>query len=104
MNFLPPKCAPKLLTMHLKCAVGKKGLQLVKQCCKVPKMQNLSVLSDLECFLRSWDAMQGVEVQIRVLKPRMKHLITKCALKLPTASMKCAVGKTGLQLVKEVKT
>ena len=104
MNFLPPKCAPKLPTVHLKCAVGKKGLQLVKQGCRVPKMQILSVLSDLECFLRSWDAMQGVEVQIRVLEPRMKHLITKCALKLPTTPMKCAVGKTGLQLVKEVKT
>ena len=82
----------------------KKGLQLVKQGCKVPKMQILSVLSDLECFLRSWDAMQGVEVQIRVPEPRMKHLISECALKLPTAPMKCVVGKIGLQLIKEVKT
>ena len=82
MNFMPPKCAPRLPTAHLKCAVDKKGLQLVKQVCRVPKMQ---ILSDLECFLRSWDAMQGVEVQIRVLEPRMKHLITKCALKLPSA-------------------
>ena len=70
----------------------------------MPKMQILSVLSDLECFLRSWDAMQGVEVPIRVLEPRMKHLITKCTLKLPTTPMKCAIGKIGLQLVKEVKT
>ena len=62
-------------------------------------MQILSVLSDLECFLRSWDAMQGVEVQIRVLEPIMKHLITKCALKLPTAPMKCAVGKRSQNLI-----
>ena len=77
----------------------KKGLQLVKQGCRVPKMQILSVLSDLECFLRSCDAMQGVEVQIRVLEPRMKHLITKCALKLPIAYMKCAIGKRGQNLI-----
>ena len=52
---------------------------------KFHKIQILSVLSDLECFVRSWDAMQGVEVQIRVLEPRMKHLITKCTLKLSSA-------------------
>ena len=55
MNFMPPKCAPRVPTAHLKCVVDKKG-------CRVPKMKILSVLSDLKCFIRSWDAMQGVEV------------------------------------------
>ena len=62
MNFMPPKCTSRLPTTHLKCVVDRIGLQLVKQGCGMPKLQILSVLSDLECFLRSWDAMQGVEV------------------------------------------
>ncbi len=61
-------------------------MQWVNKGVRVPKMQILSVLSDLECFLRSWDAMQGVEVKIRVIEPRMKHLINKCILKLPSSS------------------
>ena len=60
MNFMPTKCAPRVPTAHLKCVVDRIGLKLVKQGCGMTKMQILSDLSDLECFLRSWDAMQGV--------------------------------------------
>ena len=62
------------------------------------KMQKMTILSDFECFPRSWDAMKPMEVQIRVLEPRMRPLITKCTLKLPPVHLKCAVGKTGQKL------
>ena len=48
------------------------------------KMQKMNVLIDFECFSKFWDAMKPMEVQNRVIEPRMKPLITKCTLKLPS--------------------
>ena len=56
-------------------------------------MQKMTVLSYFECFPRFWDAMKPMEMQIRVLESRMKPIITKCTLKLPTAPMKSVIGK-----------
>ena len=73
---------------------------MIKRCVRGTNMQSVNDLIIFTYFLGFRDAMKSMSMQFMVLEDKMKSLITKCTLKLPTMHLKCVVGKTRVQLVK----